>query len=373
MNIKKYGLLFLIGMQSLSLFCMNLKEDNKILFDKPMVADGKTINEYRKQIFEKLLENGFTETVELFKDMARYWIDDKLLDEKYRPFLHRWHVLEHSILVGGYCLNGAQCPTVDQNKNLCQDLSGVSKYILYVAALFHDIGKAGEPDCEKAAAPSQNDKFKDVFKKDGDNILCISKKDHETIGAKYILHDIDSKNASSYLQYKKIDGGVIDFDKILNEWKLDDNAKKIVAILVGTHKWFDDVYARDLYANPLPDTKITKPEDFIKNIFMLADKIGLEKSHQNKDLIKMACILPLADNFGVFFDPETTIKGMSLDFGYPPARRHFAKEIKTSKGNVPEIEARKAYYEKVLYGDPKITREKKGAIAIIDELMNMIK
>jgi len=357
MNIKKILTISFIAAQATCNFAMQEKMTSEQTEEKSIVgkivADEKGINEYRKKEYKLLNERGFPKLAELFKDMSHYWIDDNLLNEKDRPFIHRFQLVEHSLIVAEYCKNGAVCPILGQKRNLCDGLDKRQLEIMFFAGLIHDCGKAG--------VGSKPQSFKrDIFKIDEDKIKFISKYDHEMIGFNFIL---------GFKKYKTVNDTSFNFNELCKELGLNDNEKKIVAILVGSHKWFDDVYARDLFAQPREGTKIVKPERFIENIFELAKKAKLPKELQNEDLIRMACILTLADNFAVLFDCEK-----QSDFGFPPARRPFAKPgwLK-SKPNDSELDVRISYYKKILYGDPKIERNKKGAIAIIDEMMELIK
>lgn len=370
MNIKKILILLLIVVQIKYVSGMV----RETIVGNVVAADKKYINFYRENLCENLCKNGFSMLGDLFRDMAHYWIDDDLLPENRRPFLHRWHLVEHSVLVAQYCDNGVICPILGQRLNLCESLRERECYVLSVAALIHDIGKAGEPDCSKAPQSTR-----DIFILDGDDIRYISKENHKMIGFEYVMHDI--QNATEYRQYKKFDGNFFNFNDLLNEFKLNEVEKRIVAVLIGTHKWFEDVYLRDVFIQHSNPEKIKSFEVFKQNIFEMADKAGLPKEFQNSTLVEMVCILTLADVLAVYFDVEYEVDSPILgDFINPPARRFFAGPgWLASRKNDSELAVRSGYCQRILFGDPKFGVQKeedgvitssRGAIAIIDELMS---
>lgn len=366
MNLKKILLPPIIVIQATLLLGMNNKaiEEKKESIVDMSVANEQSINEYRKYLYKDLNKDPKKWPIlqALYKDMAHYWIDDNLLPKKNRPSPHIWHLLEHSIIVASHCFNGVVCPPLDQNKNLCKNLCknlDISfRHILFTAALLHDIGKAGQPNCLLAPQSAR-----DIFKKNGDEIFFISKEGHEQIGFEYIMHDLT--NSDQFKQYKTVDGKTINFSQLLDEFELDESQKRMVAVLVGAHKMFDDVFLRDLYAHHNKESaeKIKTPKQFVQEIFELADKAGLPKNLQNKILVKMVCILTLANHTGGSFDTKC---------GKRPARREFAKPgWLESKPEADEISIRIEYCKKIFYGDPEIKSKSKGAIAIIDEIMNL--
>lgn len=328
-----------------------------------IVADKEGINEYRKKIF-LALKKDHPKLVELFQDMAHSMIDDSLFSNQGHLFYHHFELVEHSILVALHYKSGCVCSLLDQNKNICGMFTKRQQYVNYVALLIHDCGKMGE-----GLNPQVKSK-QDIFKIDDDVIRCLSKSDHEKIGFDYIMHDIGGKQCGSCKQYIKVDGKPFNFNELLDEWNLDDNEKKIIAVLVGAHKMFTGVALLDEY-ELLPKQNPRKQKTFatFKNdVFELATKAGLPSEFHNKDLLAMVCVSTLADLFGLYFD---TKKEDEL-FGYPPARRPFAKLgwLNEFPDNT-ELDIRVDYCKKVLYGPTKNPLDGGGALAIVDKIEKM--
>jgi len=148
-------------------------------------------------------------------------------------------------------------------------------YILALAGLLHDIGKAGDTNLAKYKS----------YEKRGNDIYYFSKENHERIGFEYILHDI--KDPQKYQGYLKVDNTPLDFKKIFDALSISHEEQKIIAVLIGMHKDFPNVLSG----------KITK-EYMIKHLKDLAAEAGLALQ---KKYITMIIAISIADALSTCF------------------------------------------------------------------------
>lgn len=307
----------------------------------------KLESEYRKSFVDNLEKRDFPYLAVLFNDLAFYETREDLFNMPVL-FYHRVDLAWYSVLVAQHIETG--CSFFDPKIDLREGLSEREKYILNVTGLIHDIGKAGEPNY-KHPDPDPKQQSKNYQKDDG-KIAYISKDGHARLGFEFIAGSLEKD--SSYPKYEMVDGSTFDFKNLLGELFLEENERKIVAILIGAHQIYDGVIASFLEKkfgdNRYQDDKPKTVETFLRELKKLADDIDLPRELFNKNLIQQVLVITIAVKLGVFFglpDGNNSILG---EFKDPPKRRPFATDRKFmgTLTSDSELEAKSQYVETVL-------------------------
>ncbi len=174
---------------------------------------------------------------------------------------------------------------------LLQPLAARDCYLVEVAGLVHDIGKAGDLDITKYEKTTRQ----------GDIIYYFSRDNHERIGFEYIVHDLPSMQGKIARAYQKIDGDHINFYNLFTKLEISEEEQKVIAILVGAHKTLSLMLHE-------PFEKVLK--NTIATIHSLADEIDYIPQDFNK-LLSMVALVQLADAYATFF-PVTSPGPSSL-------------------------------------------------------------
>jgi len=215
----------------------------------------------------------------LFEDMKHYRTTSA----------HRGDLWQHSIwtsqILGRWTRNVGDPLLHDVIEILVKPLSPRDCYLVEVAGLVHDIGKAGDLDITKYEKTTRQ----------GDLIYYFSRDNHERIGFEYIIHDLPSMQSKISRRYQKIDGEYINFYNLFTRMGISEEEQKVIAILVGSHKTFS--------------LELSKPfEQLLKNtiatINSLAAEIHYIPENFNK-LLAMVVLVQIADAYATFFSITT--------------------------------------------------------------------
>lgn len=211
---------------------------------------------------------------------------------------HRGDLYEHSLWAEQYLSRWACGMGKDATNSwifpLIEKLTEREKYILAIAGLLHDVGKAGDPDCSK---------YQSFYKKDT-IIYYFSKKDHERIGFDYVMHDVLGSDRYK-CGYRMVDGTSYNLGDLLHEFGLNKDEQCFVAVLIGSHKIFSDLYCDVEKKGNEAAYKVAK-----KKLKELLDAAGcLETDH----VVDMVVLITVADLYATYYPLEDN--GLSLVFG----------------------------------------------------------
>lgn len=207
---------------------------------------------------------------------------------------HRGDLWQHSIwsaqLLGRWGCNCDQPILVkDIVTELVAALSPRDCYLLEIAGIVHDIGKAGDLAIEKYPGTSKN----------GDTIYYAVRANHERIGFEYICHDLPTMKGKYSRAYQMLDGSYYNFYHLFEKLGLDEEEMKIIALLVGLH---DILWAHVLN---VPDSSV---ECHSRAILDDVNLFICEASYNprcTRSLLCMSLLLQLADAFAKYY-PVTT-------------------------------------------------------------------
>lgn len=164
-------------------------------------------------------------------------------------------------------------------------------YLLEIAGVVHDIGKAGDLDVTA---------YMDG-RRQGDLIYFISREDHERIGFEYIAHDLPSVQGAFSRAYQIFNGGSFNFYKFFNKLGISEDEQKVIAILVGSHKTFSLMLSEPF-------------EQLLHATIVTINSLAQEIRYVPRDVKKLVCmsaLLQFADAYATFF-PITTVGPSSL-------------------------------------------------------------
>ncbi len=209
---------------------------------------------------------------------------------------HRGDLYEHSMWVEQNLSRWAmgQDKPMDWVQQWMVDFTEREKYLVALAGLLHDIGKAGDPDCSKYA----------LYRNDGDFISYYSKKGHEYTGFTYIMHDIG--NAVQFKQgYLKKNGQPFNLKLLFDELHVIDQEQRLIAVLIGSHNLFSELVMK-------PKTAESNEKILIEKVKKLFCEAGLAPEVTEK-ILSMIMVMNIADLYSTFFPVEQP--GPSLVFG----------------------------------------------------------
>lgn len=267
---------------------------------------------------------------DLLNDMKHYVTTSK----------HRGDLWQHSIWTAqmlGRWARGCEQPIKGclPIKELIGCLNAREVYLLEVAGLIHDIGKAGDLAFEK---------YPDVIR-NGDTIFYCSRTGHERLGFEYILHDMPWAH-DNYRAYQMIDGTYFNFHDFFHTLNISDDEQKVVAILVGGHGLL-----RDYVFASTPETIVQKVHALVDALNVLVCEAGYSKGI-TRALMSMWLLLQFADTYTSIFPVSDSC-----------ATALFAKDfIVVSPHLYPEDDARARVYLSQLF--PKLER----AVHILNEM-----
>lgn len=277
-----------------------------VLSSISFAAQGMKVTE---TLTEMLTQTHYPSLIKLLLDMGKYKVfrenEGSIAKGRLIMNSHHFHLLEHCMLVDQFLANGVRYPNIN-NINLCENFTERILFILSVAALFHDLGKAGKADYEGEATAKNGTQYREKYSPGLDGMVYFQgKQPHEKIGAQYILHDL--KDAATYPQYCMVEGSTLNFNILFGELQLTDTERKIVILLIWSHKHFPMVYNASLPEEKRDVPTIT-PENFFAEIQAMMDELGLDEtalSHGNvskKILLQMIIALTLADVLALYFE-----------------------------------------------------------------------
>jgi hypothetical protein len=172
----------------------------------------------------------------------------KFLDELFNDFQfyktysrHSGDLYQHSIWVEQYLslwLTGEAYRISGEFVKLGKIFSERDKLILSISGLLHDVGKAGDLDWLKLNPTKDNCVMSESYYMLDGYVWYFTKKDHDKLGFDLIMHDIGDKNFYKK-GYAKVNGVSFDFKNLFKELNINESEQKIIAVLVGSHRFFE--------------------------------------------------------------------------------------------------------------------------------------
>lgn len=226
-----------------------------------------------------------------FSCFAQNTLQDLFADMQYyiTTSPHRGDLVQHTIWTAqmlGQWARGCEQPMKSclPVKELFATLSERDIFLLEVAGIVHDIGKAGDLALEKYPGTVRI----------GDIIQYCFRNGHERIGFEYILHDMPWIQGP-YRPYQMVDGTYFNFYDFFHSLGINDEEQKMIAILVGGH-----AFLRDHVFNVPLDTIAQRIPALIGGVNALAQEVGYSKG-VTPALLRMWLLLQFADTYTAFF------------------------------------------------------------------------
>lgn len=246
--------------------------------------------------------------VAVMDDAMVYQIPLGVMGDRGRPNRHRLHPGPHSLAVGQFVertMDADELGLPDESAVWCRTFTERDKYLMSVAAYYHDVGKFG------------GDPSACAFQSDG-KIAFSLRPGHELIGFYYALAGILDDEALRAVGQRLCDVHHIDCAhlheyillsdqhmKNIFDWAgLTVDEQRLVAVLIGSHRVFTQVCMNAPgFSGLLNVTNTLKPDEFVAFLRDLCAMAGLQTGVDAK-LVDMVITLTLADVHAVFFCPE---------------------------------------------------------------------
>lgn len=285
-------------------------------------GNGFKIFKYNKSGKNSVWEPGyFSELYRMAHDIKQYKdgkelthkikVEDRLevLLENFKQYktrniqFHSGDLFEHSIWAG----NAVKMWAADNNCVWCEGLDENDIRLAYLAAILHDVGKAG-------------DLIFQYFRKSNhprDGFLYLS-------GKKNYWIDPEIK---------------FDFAKMFQRLGIDESSQKIIAILVDIH----GIFGTDLVRHRAIPENISS---YISRISDVCSDIGYDFDRNDKRLLRLAVLLSAADIKGAQFVPDNGHVFFEIRHcSYSPTHHSGANQFELLKFSTKGVQVRKQLLE----------------------------
>jgi hypothetical protein len=214
---------------------------------------------------------------------------------------HEGDLLGHSVWAAN-----AAVRLLESNEPYLQNLALTEreKKLFVLAALLHDVGKAGRIELATYAHPKLSYEIVEA----GESVGILYKPDlqeHTTVGFEYIASSFFTPKNLPYFgrSYIMLDGTKFDFNGMFKELGLTEEEQKLVAVLVAIHWDFGRIGLGQM----------TNAE-FIEKIHSLCNACNA-LFPVDKKLVQLCVLIQVADVYAIFYQPpvESTFGFPSLD------------------------------------------------------------
>jgi len=225
----------------------------------------------------------------LLDDWKLYKFDDKHEATKERIKIQSGNHYQHSLWVH---LNAQKL--VDDSSpyaSLIIKLNDRDKHLFALAALLHDVGKAGieehfegkNPDLKYDIIIDKNRAVSEIRYKFDQALHC--QLGFEQIGGKFFSENEKNFKKRSYIL---ANGKTFNFDAMFKELKVSDTERKLIAILIGMHFWFGDLKQGTMTA-----------DQFIEKLQIFVDTVDYNKKAIDLQLLGLSILIQIADVCGL--------------------------------------------------------------------------
>jgi putative nucleotidyltransferase with HDIG domain len=161
------------------------------------------------------------------------------------------------------------------------NLSARDKKLLVLAALLHDIGKAGREDLYDGTHATL---AYEIEHDDNDRITKITygfdNEEHCKVGFDYVI---------GKQSYRTITGSNYDFKKLFHELDITENEQKLIAILIGIHFSFGNV-----------NQKTMSFDQYLEKLKNLVEEADYNNGTIDAKLLQLAILIQVADVKGLY-------------------------------------------------------------------------